>query len=171
MWLFKNGKKIINEKNSIFLKRAIVKSCKIKCKIVNKDEKEKDLRMILNFGHTFAHGFEGAKNFSKKLNHGEAVLLGMMIASELSHKRKKLSFKDLLLIKKHYLNLKLPMFITKTFKKNEVKKIIYFMKKDKKNVDEKINLILLNKIGKTTQPKEFSLKSGEIRNFLNSYFL
>ena len=171
LWLFKNGRKIIHEKNSAFLKKAIVKSCKIKCKVISKDEKEKDLRMILNFGHTFAHGFEGAKNFSHKLNHGEAVLLGMMIASELSNKRKKLSFKDLLLIKKHYLDLKLPMFITKFFKKNEIKKIIYFMKKDKKNVDEKINLILLNKIGKTSQPKEVSLKSGEIKNFLNSYFL
>ena len=83
-------KKIINEKNNIFLKKAIIKSCKIKCKVVNKDEKEKNLRMILNFGHTFAHGFEGAKNFSKKLNHGEAVLLGMMIASELSNKKKKI---------------------------------------------------------------------------------
>ena len=171
LWLLKNGKKIINEKNNIFLKDAIIKSCKIKCKVVNKDEKEKNLRMILNFGHTFAHGFEGAKNFSKKLNHGEAVLLGMMVASELSNKREKLSFKDLLLIKKHYLDLKLPMLITKIFKKNDVEKIIYFMKKDKKNVGEKINLILLNKIGKTTQPKEFSLKSSEIRNFLNSYFL
>ena len=171
LWLFKNGKKIINEKNNIFLKKAIVKSCKIKCKVINKDEKEKDLRMILNFGHTFAHGFEGAKNFSKKLNHGEAVLLGMMIASELSNKKKKLSLKDLLLIKKHYLNLKLPMLITKTFKKNEVKKIVYFMKKDKKNIDEKINLVLLNKIGKTTLPKKISLKSEEIINFLNSYFL
>jgi len=171
LWLFKNGKKIIYEKNSAFLKKAIIKSCKIKCKVVNKDEKEKNLRMILNFGHTFAHGFEGAKNFSNKLNHGEAVLLGMMIASELSNKRKKLSFKDLLLIKKHYLDLKLPMFITKIFKKNEIKKIIYFMKKDKKNVDEKINLILLNKIGKTSQPKEVFLKSDEIKNFLNSYFL
>ena len=171
LWLLKNGKKIINEKNNIFLKEAIIKSCKIKCKVVNKDEKEKNLRMILNFGHTFAHGFEGAKNFSKKLNHGEAVLLGMMVASELSNKREKLSFKDLLLIKKHYLDLKLPMLITKIFKKNDVEKIIYFMKKDKKNVGEKINLILLNKIGKTTQPKEFSLKSSEMRNFLNSYFL
>ena len=127
--------------------------------------------MILNFGHTFAHSFESAKNFSKKLNHGEAVLLGMMVASELSNKKKKLSFKDLLLIKKHYINLKLPMLITKIFKKNEVKKIINFMKKDKKNIDEKINLILLKKIGKTTLPNEFSLKSSEIRNFLNSYFL
>ena len=170
LWLFKNGKKIINEKNNAFLKKAIVKSCKIKCKVINKDEKEKDLRMILNFGHTFAHGFEGAKNFSNKLNHGEAVLLGMMIASELSNRRKKLSLKDLLLIKKHYLNLKLPMFIKKIFKKSEIKKIIYFMKKDKKNVNQKINLILLNKIGKTTQPKKISLKSSEIKKFLNSYF-
>ena len=170
LWLFKNGKKIINEKNNAFLKKAIVKSCKIKCKVINKDEKEKDLRMILNFGHTFAHGFEGAKNFSNKLNHGEAVLLGMMMACELSNRRKKLPLKDLLLIKKHYLNLKLPMFITKIFKKSEIKKIIYFMKKDKKNVNQKINLILLNKIGKTTQPKKISLKSSEIKKFLNSYF-
>ena len=62
------------------------------------------------------------------------------------------------------------MFITKIFKKSEVKKIIYFMKKDKKNVNQKINLILLNKIGKTTQPKKISLKSSEIKKFLNSYF-
>ena len=70
-------KKIINKKNNTLLTNAIVKSCKIKSKvIVNKEEQEKKLRMILNFGHTFAHGFEGAKKFSKKLNHGEAVLLG-----------------------------------------------------------------------------------------------
>ena len=44
------------------------------------------------------------------------------------------------------------------------------MNKDKKNIDEKINLILLKKIGKTTRPKEISFKSSEIKNFLNSYF-
>jgi len=171
LWLSKNGKKIINRKNNVFLKKAIVKSCKIKCKIVNKDEKEKDLRMILNFGHTFAHGFESAKNFSKKLTHGKAVLLGMMIASELSNKKKQLSLKELLLIKKHYLSLKLPMNISKIFKKKELNKIIYFMKKDKKNIDEKINLILLNKIGKTTKPNKFALNSNEIKKILNSYYL
>ena len=51
-------------------------------------------------GHTFAHGFEAAKKFTKKLNHGEAVLLGMMIASELSYMKKRLAYKDLILIKK-----------------------------------------------------------------------
>ncbi len=171
LWLSKNGKKIINKTNNLFLREAIIKSCKIKCKVVNKDEKEKDLRMILNFGHTFAHGFESAKNFSKKLNHGEAVLLGMMMASKLSNKKKLLSFKELLSIKKHYLALKLPMNINKIFKKKEISKIVHFMKKDKKNIDEKINFILLSKIGKTAKPKRFALHGNAIKKFLHSYYL
>jgi len=171
LWLSKNAKKIVNKKNNTLLINAIFKSCKIKSKIVNKDEKEKDLRMILNFGHTFAHGFESAKGFSKKLNHGEAVLLGMMLASELSNKKKQLSFRELLSIKKHYLSLKLPMNINKIFKRNEINKIIYFMKKDKKNVDEKINLILLNKIGRATKPGKFALSSNKVKKFLNSCYI
>ncbi len=170
-WLTKNGKKIVIQKNNTFLIKAIIKSCRIKSKIVKKDEKEKNLRMILNFGHTFGHAFEGAKNFSKKLNHGEAVLIGMMIASELSYKKKLLSFEELSLIKKHYLNLKLPMNINKIFKRSEINKIIYFIKKDKKNVDEKINLILLNKIGKATKPGKFFLNDNKVRKFLNSYYI
>ncbi len=169
-WLFKNGKKIIIQKDNKLLVKAIFKSCKIKSFIVSKDEKEKNLRMILNFGHTFAHGFEGAKKFSKKLNHGEAVLLGMIIASELSYRKKLLSMRELLLVKKHYHNLNLLVNIKKIFKKKEINKIIYFMKKDKKNFSEKINLILLKKIGKTTKPKEIFLKDVEIKKFLKSYY-
>ena len=171
LWLFKNGKKIVDRKNNLNLKKAIIKSCKIKSEIVNKDEKEKNLRMILNFGHTFAHGFERAKNYSKKLNHGESVLLGMILASEISNKKKLLPLKELLLIKKHYINLKLPMNIKKKFKKREIKKIVYFMKKDKKNIDEKINLILLKKIGKIVKPGKTKYNSNEIKKFLYSYYL
>jgi len=170
-WLSKNGKKIINRKNKYLLLNAIIRSCKIKNKIVSKDENEKNLRMILNFGHTFAHGFERTKNFSKKLNHGEAVLLGMMIASELSNKKKLLSLKELSLIKKHYFKLNLLMNINKIFKKNEINKIVDSMKKDKKNIDEKINLILLKKIGQTTKPKKILAHVNEIKKFLNSYYL
>jgi len=170
MWLEKNGKKIVIERNKTFLINAIYKSCKIKSQIVNKDEKERDLRMILNFGHTFAHGFEGAKNFSKKLNHGEAVLLGMIVAIDLSNKKKLLSSKEVSLIKKHYKNLRLLMNFKKFFKKNELDKIINFMKKDKKNLNNKISLILLKKIGKTTRPKQIALGGLEIKKFLNSYY-
>ena len=146
-WLSKNGKKIINKKNNTLLANAIVKSCKIKSKVVNKEEQE------------------------KKLNHGEAVLLGMIIASEFSVKRKLLAFNEFSLIKKHYFSLKLLMNINKVFKKNEINKIIYFMKKDKKNTNEKINIILLNKIGKVVTPKKLSFKVNEIKKFLNSYYL
>ena len=63
------------------------------------------------------------------------------------------------------------MNINKIFKKKELNKIIFFMKKDKKNIDEKISLILLNKIGKTTKPRRFALNSDEMKKFLNSYYL
>ena len=63
------------------------------------------------------------------------------------------------------------MNINKIFKKNQINKIIYFMKKDKKNLNEKINLILLNKIGKVNMRKKTLLSVKEIRKFLNSYYL
>ena len=170
LWLSKNAKKIINNKDTNLLTMAIMKSCKIKSQIVSKDEKEQNLRMMLNFGHTFAHGFEGVKNFSNKLNHGEAVLLGMMVASQLSYKKKILSLKDLILLKKHYLSLNLPMNVKKKFKKKEINNIIYFMKNDKKNLSEKINLILIKKIGKT-RPNSFAINSAELKKFLTSYYI
>jgi len=169
-WLSKNNKKIINDKNKKLLKIAIAKSCKIKSQIINKDEKEINLRMILNFGHTFAHGFEGAKNFSKKLNHGEAVLLGMIAASKLSNKKKMLPSKDLNLIIKHYKNIHLPLDLKEKFKKKEINKIIHFMKKDKKNINNKINLILLKKIGKVAKPNSYTIKERELKRFLLSIF-
>ena len=165
-WLTKNGKKIIKAKDEKILSIAIAKSCKIKSLVVSKDENEKNLRMILNFGHTFAHGFEGANNFSKKINHGEAVLLGMIMASQLSYNNKKLPLKELILIQKHYRNLNLPMNIKKYFKKKDVNKIISFMKKDKKNFSSKLNLILLKRVGKTIKPNSFTANDSEIRKLL-----
>ena len=44
------------------------------------------------------------------------------------------------------------------------------MKKDKKNLNEKINLILLKKIGKTTKPNSFKLNSEDIKKFLISFY-
>ena len=63
-WLKKNSNKIL-KKNSKELSYAIRKSCQTKIYFVNKDVNEKGLRMILNFGHTFAHAIEAKNNFSK----------------------------------------------------------------------------------------------------------
>jgi 3-dehydroquinate synthase len=66
----------------------IYKSCSYKAKIVEKDEKETNgLRIVLNFGHTYAHALETATRY-KKLLHGEAVGIGMLFAAQLSLKLK-----------------------------------------------------------------------------------
>ena len=166
-WLKKNGKEIIVSKNKNMIKKAILKSCEIKTKIIEKDENEKNLRKVLNFGHTFAHGFEAAKNFSKKLNHGEAVILGMMMAIKLGYERKNLSYSEMIQIKNHYVNLNLPLNLGKYFKKSDINKIVSFMKKDKKNIDDKINLILINKIGKVSKSFNYGLDADDVKKFLS----
>ena len=68
------------------MKKQFSNSCKIKKNIIQKDEKEKNLRKILNLGHTFAHAYEATLSYSKKLNHGEAVILGIVSAAKFSYK-------------------------------------------------------------------------------------
>ena len=56
----------------------------IKLKFVNKDVNEKNIRKSLNFGHTFAHAIEAHAGYANKINHGEAVLIGMVLAIKFS---------------------------------------------------------------------------------------
>ena len=91
----------IIELKTPYIEKAIFESCKIKKNVVEKDEKEKNLRKILNFGHTFGHAFEASLGFSKKLNHGEAVLLGINAALKFSLQKKIISNKEYALILNH----------------------------------------------------------------------
>jgi 3-dehydroquinate synthetase len=134
---------------------------------VNKDVHEKNFRMILNFGHTFAHAIEVQNNYSKRINHGEAVIMGMMIATKLSYYKKICSFKTLTQLKEIYISNNLSFNIKKFFKKKEYDKIVQHMTKDKKNNDKKINLILLKEIGKTTSPNAYKISTFELRKLFN----
>lgn len=61
----------------------VIAACvRIKARVVEEDEKESGLRMILNFGHTLAHGIEAAEGYGGLL-HGEAVSVGMVFAARL----------------------------------------------------------------------------------------
>ena len=157
-FLNRNSKKIINLK-SPFIEKAIFESCKIKKNIVEKDEKEKNLRKILNFGHTFAHAYEASLGYSKKLNHGEAVILGMKTALSFSLKNNLLKKDEYYLINNHITNSKLSSNIKKFFKTQDLKKIMSFMLKDKKNYSDKISLVLLKKIGSPIINKEYDKKN------------
>ena len=64
---------------------AVARSCEIKATVVARDERERDVRAILNFGHTFGHAIEAATAYQSFL-HGEAVGLGMLMAADLSRR-------------------------------------------------------------------------------------
>ena len=145
-FLNKNFVNILKLK-SPFIEKAIFESCRIKKLVVEKDEKENNHRKILNFGHTFAHAYEATLKYSKKLNHGEAVLLGINSALKFSYKEKFLKENEYNSIMMHIKNSKLPSNIKKYFSIKDLKKILSFMTKDKKNSSENINLILLRNIG------------------------
>ena len=162
-WIQLNSKNLIENKNLDLIHSAIKQSCKVKLFYVNKDVNESNTRMILNFGHTFAHGIEAQKKFFSKINHGEAVLMGMMIATKLSYKKKICSKKTLDKLIKVYKDNNLNYSVGKFFKPNEYNNIINFMSNDKKNNDKKINLILLKKIGKTTQPGKYKISLESLK--------
>ena len=158
-----NGSQILDLKSPL-IERAIFKSCSIKKKVVEADEKEMGLRKILNFGHTFAHAYEATLGYSKKLNHGEAVILGIKTAAKFSLSNNILNIKEFNLIENHLNRLSLPQDINNFFSIKDLDKILLFMKKDKKNNTNKVNLVLLKKIGSPTYELQFDEK--KIRLFL-----
>ena len=157
-FLNKNSNKVLNL-SSPFIEQAIYESCKIKKDVVEKDEKEKGLRKILNFGHTFAHAYEATLGFSTRLNHGEAVILGMKTALNFSLENNLLKQNDYNLIIDHISNSNLPLSLNRFFDLRHLKKILSFMLKDKKNNSDKINLVLLKKIGSVVINKKFNKES------------
>ncbi len=155
-------KKIKKEKN---IKNLINESIAIKNKIVQKDYFEKNSRKHLNFGHTIGHAIESyfLTESSKPLLHGEAIAIGIICESYLS------SIK--LDLKKNELN-EICDFIITIFGKIKINKnsfdaLVDWMKHDKKNVSNKINCTLLEKIGKAKHDNYIS--EDEIKKALSFY--
>lgn len=162
-WLKINGTMILKNRNrdNNIISIAIFKSCMLKSKIVKKDEFENNYRAILNFGHTFAHAIETATNYSRKIIHGEAVLIGMMLASRLSNHLGYLKNSDLKEIKNMYEKLKLNFKYKKFVSLKNMNKIFKIMINDKKSFGKKTKIILLKEIGKSLI-KETTLKKSFI---------
>ena len=163
-WLEKNSENLLCKKPKELI-HAITKSCKIKLFVVNRDVNEKGLRMILNFGHTFAHALEVKNNYSKSVTHGEAVLSGIILETRLSVIKNICNLKVLKQIEKIYVKNKL-QYTYKNFSNSKlINNLLPFLKHDKKNDDEKINFILLRKIGKTTKPNAFKISLENLKKY------
>jgi 3-dehydroquinate synthase len=81
-WLERNADALLRRDDAA-IAEAIWRSCAFKAGVVARDETERGERALLNFGHTFGHAIEAEQGFGGLL-HGEAVAVGMALASRLS---------------------------------------------------------------------------------------
>lgn len=128
------------------LDKIILESIKIKNKVVLEDPTEQNLRKTLNFGHTLGHAIESYCLESpkrKRLLHGEAIAIGMILESYISFKKEHLEENSL----KELSNVLINMYEQSYFQKEEIEAIIENLKFDKKNSNGDINFVLLERIG------------------------
>tara|TARA_B100001094_G_scaffold120923_2_gene116650 strand:- start:3971 stop:5023 length:1053 start_codon:yes stop_codon:yes gene_type:complete len=130
----------LNFKNINIIKESI----EIKNNIVLIDKKETKERKALNYGHTLGHAIESYfLKSEKQLLHGEAISIGIVLASFISVKKAGLSKDILEKIKNHVLKI----FKKISFLENDVQEIIKLLVHDKKNSHERINFVLIEDIG------------------------
>ncbi len=148
-----------------FRSKIILKSCAAKANIVSQDEKEKNLRALLNLGHTFGHALEAELGYSDRLYHGEAVALGTEIAFALSQHLGFSSEKDSLLVKAHHQKAGLRSANEFSF---DAQKLIHHMQRDKKMSDGQITFVLSRGIGKAFLYSGVDM--SDIETILNRFF-
>jgi 3-dehydroquinate synthase len=125
------------------LGHAVLRSAQIKSAIVEKDERENSLRALLNLGHTFGHAIENLAGYGNIL-HGEAVAIGISLATELSVIKKWTSTDEMNRIKKLLQKMNLPIQWSPEISGMA---LVKQMMNDKKNIHGKLRLVLLKNIG------------------------
>jgi 3-dehydroquinate synthase len=126
------------------LTHLIARSCRLKADVVEKDEREETgRRIVLNYGHTFAHAFESVGGYGAWL-HGEAVSAGMVYACRLAERRglvpADLTARQIALLKR----FELP---TSRLTEWDVDALLAVMRRDKKNVAGRLRFILPVRLG------------------------
>jgi 3-dehydroquinate synthase len=120
------------------LEHVVTTSAGIKSDVVQLDEKESDLRKILNFGHTIGHAIERHKG----ILHGEAVGMGMVLAARLSHVQGLLSSSEVDHVEQLVRSAGLPATI-----KLDPSEIYQNIRKDKKKSGTDVHFVLLKGLG------------------------
>jgi len=134
----------INRRDNAVLQKIIAKCCKIKAKIVAEDECETSgRRILLNYGHTFAHAFEVMSDYT--IPHGLAVSMGSICAARLAQ---RLGLVDDVFLERQidlHRTLNLPVENPSEF---DVERMIELMRHDKKSEFGKLRFVLPTGLGK-----------------------
>jgi len=152
-WITKNCLNIkLQDPESII--KIVKRSCEIKAEIVSQDEEEKNIRALLNLGHTFGHAIENVLGYGKWL-HGEAIACGFLIASSVAIQNKTMSINQYNDIKNLLEVFDLP---TKLPKNINIENLFNAMLVDKKVKDNKMVYVLPNGIGDSYITNKISRK-------------
>ncbi len=125
------------------LQYLVFRSCQIKAQVVSRDEREKELRTILNFGHTLGHALESLGGY-KHFSHGEAISVGMVFAGRLALKMKEFSATDL----ERLIHLLKRAGLPTQPGIKTIEKAIPYLLADKKVKNGEIRFVLPRKIGR-----------------------
>ncbi len=152
-WLENNADALL-ARESQALSFAIARSCQDKAQIVAEDERESGRRALLNLGHTFGHAIETGFGYGRIL-HGEAVAIGMCLAAQMSARLGWISDADVSRITALIEKMALPTQIPKELKAEQMLKL---MQVDKKVLEGKIRLVLLQDIGNAVITDQYDPK-------------
>jgi 3-dehydroquinate synthase len=145
-WLELNLDTVL-KRDMVALSYIVQRCCEIKAHVVAEDERESDLRAILNFGHTFAHAIETGLGYGKWL-HGEAVGCGMVMAADLSFRLGLINSKLAMRLKELIKRAGLPVSAPTLEINGNPEKYMDLMRIDKKADEGKIRFIVINGKGR-----------------------
>lgn len=124
------------------LEEIIAMACMIKADIVGQDEKENDVRCMLNFGHTLGHAIETASRYT--ISHGSGVAVGMIAAVRLSERISVLAREEARRIEQLIEALGLDRRVPRGISTDD---ILMALRQDKKRVGDSIQFVVLRAIG------------------------
>lgn len=139
-------------------------SVEFKARVTTEDPTEKGLRKILNAGHTVGHALETyLLNEGRRILHGEAIAAGLMAEAYIAQTRKMISEEELNKICAFLLQV----YGKVSIQKNELDDISRLILQDKKNKENRILCVLLDRIGSSRWDCEINLE--EVKNSLSFY--
>ena len=152
----------ILSRDSSVLNDVVYQALLIKMDYINGDEFDQGRRNYLNFGHCFGHAIEAVSDF--RIPHGQAVVLGMIMANNVALNRGVLSKINHDVF---FINLLMPALFAKPQKEDlNVEKLISAMKKDKKRTGEGLPLIMVQ--DNYVMTKVDDLSEAEVKYAVNS---
>jgi 3-dehydroquinate synthase len=142
------------------LGHAVETSCRMKADIVARDEREQEVRALLNLGHTFGHALEAAAEFDGRLLHGEAVAIGTALAFRLSVRRGHCPPEVADRVEAHFRAMNLPVDIRDIQPRLTVgaDELLALMEHDKKAEQGRLVFILVNGIGQAFVARDVLLE-------------